>query len=264
MSKPISSPKFILLKSRLDELASFSNSEQGLFMADDPLQIARQQDDEFAILLCALFAYGGASQIVNFLKKLDFSLFGLNQKQIRKECRDLKYRFQTSEDLTEIFITLSRLKQNMNLKEFFLKAYEKEYKVWHCFRDFIAEIYKINSFRSYGYEFFFGKTFKELPKAPLKRYNLFLRWLVRKDGLDLGLWADEFPSQNLLIPLDVHTHKMALSLGLLQRKSYDFKAVLELSAFLKKFDAKDPIKYDFALYRLGQCGLSFPKINLNS
>ena len=85
----------------------------------------------------------------------------------------------------------------------------------------------------------------------MKRYNMFLRWVVRNDELDLGLWSG-IDTAHLLMPLDTHTHKVALKLGLMRRKSYDFKAVLELTENLRKFDAKDPIKYDFALYRLGQ------------
>jgi hypothetical protein len=38
----------------------------------------------------------------------------------------------------------------------------------------------------------------------------------------------------------------------LGRKNYDIKASIELTKTLKKFDENDPIKYDFALYRIGQ------------
>ena len=84
---------------------------------------------------------------------------------------------------------------------------------------------------------------------------MFLRWVVRKDCLDLGLW-ESVKTQDLLLPLDTHTFRISKNLGLLKRKTYDFKAVLEVSAMLRKFDRNDPIKYDFALYRIGQLGLS--------
>lgn len=80
---------------------------------------------------------------------------------------------------------------------------------------------------------------------------MYLRWMVRKDRLDLGLFK-KIDKKDLLIPLDTHTHKVALAFCLMQRKTYDFKAVLELTQKLKEFDNLDPIKYDFALYRLGQ------------
>lgn len=80
---------------------------------------------------------------------------------------------------------------------------------------------------------------------------MYLRWMVRKDELDLGLFT-KIHTKDLLIPLDTYTHKISLTLGLLKRKIYDYKSVLELTQNLKKLDANDPIKYDFALYRLGQ------------
>jgi uncharacterized protein (TIGR02757 family) len=75
--------------------------------------------------------------------------------------------------------------------------------------------------------------------------------MVREDSIDLGLWKGVKKS-DLLMPLDTHTFAVSRNLGLLNRKTYDLKAVLELTEKLKTFDKDDPIKYDFALYRLGQ------------
>jgi uncharacterized protein (TIGR02757 family) len=75
--------------------------------------------------------------------------------------------------------------------------------------------------------------------------------MVRSDNLDMGLWK-RVDKKDLLIPLDTHTFKVSQKLGLLKRKSYDLKAVLELTENLKKFDKSDPVKYDFAIYRIGQ------------
>jgi len=84
-----------------------------------------------------------------------------------------------------------------------------------------------------------------------KRYMMYLRWMVRKDELDMGLWS-KIDKKDLLMPLDTHTFKVSRKLGLLKRKSYDMKAVLELTNRFKQWDKNDPVKYDFALYRLGQ------------
>lgn len=85
-----------------------------------------------------------------------------------------------------------------------------------------------------------------------KRLNMFLRWMVRSDlnGVDFGIWNIFTPSQ-LLIPLDVHSGRVARELNLLSRKQNDLKAVLELTKSLQKFDKNDPTKYDFALFGLG-------------
>ena len=81
---------------------------------------------------------------------------------------------------------------------------------------------------------------------------MFLRWMVRSDGagVDFGLWRQIRPAQ-LLIPLDVHVERVARRLGLLQRPQVDWLAVQELTANLRKFDAQDPVKYDFALFGMG-------------
>jgi uncharacterized protein (TIGR02757 family) len=83
-----------------------------------------------------------------------------------------------------------------------------------------------------------------------KRPNLMLRWLIRSDDVDLGLWRD-FPSSKLLIPLDTHVHRIALLLGLTKRKDVSLKTVVDITEALKKFDPDDPVKYDFAISRLG-------------
>ncbi len=84
---------------------------------------------------------------------------------------------------------------------------------------------------------------------------MFLRWMVRppKEGIDFGLWS-EMPTSALLIPLDVHSGRVARALGLLTRKQNDFKAVEELTESLRGFDADDPVKYDFALFGMGVHG----------
>ncbi|RQD66606.1 TIGR02757 family protein [Campylobacter hepaticus] len=241
----------IQLKAKLDELAKKKNTLHSLFELPDPLQIAKIHNDEFIALLCALFAYGNAKNIVHFLNKLDFSLLNLNQKLIQKELKALKYRFQNEKDIQEIFITLSRLKNEISLNELFTKAYEKRQNTTDAILAFIKKIQQLNPYSSHGYDFFFGKIWKNMPHSTLKRYNMYLRWMVRKDELDLGLFT-KIHTKDLLIPLDTHTHKISLTLGLLKRKIYDYKSVLELTQNLKKLDPNDPIKYDFALYRLGQ------------
>ena len=79
---------------------------------------------------------------------------------------------------------------------------------------------------------------------------MYLRWMVRKSDVDFGLW-DFIPTSELLIPLDTHVARISREMKLLTRKSNDFKAVLELTNNLKKYDSNDPVKYDFAIYAKG-------------
>ena len=80
---------------------------------------------------------------------------------------------------------------------------------------------------------------------------MFLRWMVREDILDLGLWKG-IRKEDLILPLDTHTFKVSQKMKLLERKTYDLKSALLVTKKLKEFDNFDPIKYDFALYRIGQ------------
>ena len=74
--------------------------------------------------------------------------------------------------------------------------------------------------------------------------------MVRKGPVDLGIWNFIEPSE-LLIPLDTHVARLSREMGLLSRKSNDFKSVIEITENLKIFDPKDPIKYDFAMFGYG-------------
>lgn len=113
-------------------------------------------------------------------------------------------------------------------------------------------MYSINPYKSRGYLFLIGKiTNKRKGAGALKRWNIFLRWMVRKDNIDLGLWSG-VNKKDLIIPLDIHTFNIGHKLGLLNRNTYDLESAYELTQKLRSFDELDPIKYDFALYRLGQ------------
>ena len=83
-----------------------------------------------------------------------------------------------------------------------------------------------------------------------KRMNLYLRWMVRRTSPDLGLWTFVDPAK-LVVPLDTHVHRIATFLGLNRRKTADWKAARALTDRLARFDRADPVRYDFALCRLG-------------
>jgi len=91
-----------------------------------------------------------------------------------------------------------------------------------------------------------------LRNSSAKRLCMFLRWMVRKDncGVDFGIWT-KIPASALCCPLDLHSGRVARSFHLLSRTQDDWKAVEELTANLRKMDADDPVKFDFALFGLG-------------
>jgi uncharacterized protein (TIGR02757 family) len=89
-------------------------------------------------------------------------------------------------------------------------------------------------------------------KSTCKRINMYLRWMIRQDdnGVDFGIWKKISPSK-LVCPCDVHVDRVARKLKLIKRKPTDWETALELTMNLRKFDATDPVKYDFALFGLG-------------
>ena len=89
-----------------------------------------------------------------------------------------------------------------------------------------------------------------------KRMNLFLRWMVRKDELDFGLW-DEIPTSKLIIPVDTHIARICKQLKLTKRKNVSWQMAEEITENLKQFDPNDPVKYDFAICHIGMRKLSF-------
>ncbi len=218
----------------------------------DPLLVASRYQDPSIALICALFGYGNAGLIVKFLETLDFSLLESREERITDALSRHYYRFQKSADVTALFIALRRLKQIDTLKNIFYEGYKREENLLDGLWALIGKLQEANPYESYGYRFLVGSIPQSIAKAgTYKRYLMYLRWMIRRDALDMGLWS-KIDKKDLLIPLDTHTFGVSRRLGLLKRKSYDMKAVLELTQTLRDFDADDPVKYDFALYRLGQ------------
>lgn len=218
----------------------------------DPLLIASLYKDEYIAMICALFAYGQASQIVKFLSSLDFSLLDKTEETIRQDLQNCYYRFQNSRDIQEIFLTCKKAKSlHVRLESIFCEGYQKSSDVMDGLGRLQSFLYDLNPYRSVGYDFLIGKIASHKPTSTYKRWHMFFRWMVRKDEIDLGLWKN-VQTKDLLMPLDTHTFALGKKLGLIKRKAYDFRAVLELTESLRSMDKNDPIKYDFALYRLGQ------------
>lgn len=224
----------------------------------DPLLIAKRQNNDYAILLCALFAYGNAKLVVKFLDSLDFSLLDETEDKIEKELKNHYYRFQSSKDVIEVFKTFSRLKKEFNLEDNFYEAYKKENSVLDGIDTLIKQIRCSSNYSSKGFDFLVGNVLKrdkngviKDTNAPYKRWNMYLRWMVRDDNIDLGLWKN-VDKKDLILPLDTHTFRISQKFGLLKNKNYNLKSAIDISKKLKEFDSFDPVKYDFAIYRLGQ------------
>lgn len=209
-------------------------------------------DKEVVALISACFAYGNVKQIIKNLTKI-FDVMGSSPKKyllsktkqdFKKDFKNFKYRFTTEEELVNFLLAIKTiLEKEKTLENLFYKFYLQGKK------DFL---FALNNFckelRAHG------KVATLVPdpdkKSALKRINLFLRWCVRKDNVDCGLWH-KIPTACLIVPLDVHMHRNARALGLTKRNQTDMKTALEISCSLAKFCKNDPIKYDFCITRFG-------------
>lgn len=255
---------YIELKNFLDFHYNERNSLSELSgIKPDPLVSVKENMDnvnhvaEMAIL-SALLSYGNAGQILRTLRSIDFTLLDKTREDILNADFPF-YRFQTSDDIKRAFLAMHTIIQSGGIKPYFCNAYHKHRNVIAGINAMIEALW--NAVESVekgdgitnGLKFLFGKPSCNVKcSSPFKRWNMFLRWFVRKDNIDLGLWADCASTEDLILPLDTHTFRLGQKFGLIQRKSYDLQAALEITQSLRMFCAYDPIRYDFALYRLGQ------------
>lgn len=234
---------------------------QPSFIKDDPISIphlfTKKQDIEIAGFFASIFAWGQRTTIINKSKELlqlmdhapyDFIL-GTDPGRVKK-LLSFKHRTFNSTDLLYFIDFLHyHYTQFDSLEIAFCKWMSKEDKtVEHGLTGFYNHFFSLPDIPS--------RTKKHIASpeknSSCKRLNMFLRWMVRRDnnGVDFGIWKSIDPSQ-LICPLDVHVARVAKSFGLLKRKPTDWQAALELTAVLQKFDPKDPVKYDFALFGIG-------------
>lgn len=215
-----------------------------------------KSDKEVLAFIISCYSYGNITQINNFIEKvlgftsLNIYDFILNYKRSSKEAGlDFRYRFNTTQDFFDLIHGLSVIfKKYGSLKHLFLKYYNNnDGNILIALNGFTSEIRQIAK-GSKSFEYLVPLVSK---KSACKRLMLFLRWMVRKDKIDLGLWGKSVDTSKLIMPVDIHVYRAARKYKLTERKSYDMKFAIELTNKLKQYDPKDPVKYDFALCHLG-------------
>lgn len=237
----------------------------------DPLQFPHryttEKDIEISAFIASIFAYGTVTQI-NKTLNLIFSQMGNGPfeyltsnkiSDIRNSIKSFKHRFYTSEDIFCLFKFLREVfSNNESIKSIFLNYYNQHQNIKDAINSFskysIMNLIKINNNKlTHGLKFMFPLPEKG---SACKRMNLFLRWMVRKDELDFGLWS-EIPTSHLVIPVDTHIFQIAQKLNLTTQSAVSWKMASEITENLKVFDKNDPVKYDFALCHIGIRKLSF-------
>jgi uncharacterized protein (TIGR02757 family) len=258
------------------------NYHQSHFLNSDPLEFAHRYqnpfDQEAVALLAAVLAYGNVKQIrksiedalrrihqvsespTQFVRQLSHTR---GQKAASQALQGFVHRFNLGSDLFYLFQLLNQSwTKHGSLGNHFLQFLDPEdLDIGGALSQLIAEWRK-------WLDPNVPPTFSYLLTSPqdgscCKRWCMFLRWMGRKDNLDLGLWTKKSPlrsefrkgnflkSSQLVMPLDTHTGRISQYLGLTSRKSLNWKAALEVTQSLKEIDPDDPTRYDFALSRLG-------------
>ena len=236
------------------------------FIKTDPVQFPHRgrgkckEEIELYGFIASLFAYGNRKLFIKKLEeifaKAEGDLLGFIKNGDFSSLKGVEYRFSKENDIIPIFKILSELyNESRGLEELFEYSWIQP----ELYLD-LSEKYQI--FLKSIVDFFYsrvsekaGQGFYHMIPNPqnggaMKRMNMFLRWMVRSGPVDLGIWRFMQP-KDLLIPLDVHVARVSRQIGLLQRKSNDFKAVVELTENLRKYSPEDPVKYDFAMFGFG-------------
>jgi uncharacterized protein (TIGR02757 family) len=276
-----------ILRSRLDALvATFDLST----ITPDPLELVLRYSDpldqEVAGLIAAAFAYGRADIIVaNIGRVLDRMqpspyayLANFDADRAASDFAGFSHRFHKTPELVSLFDRIANaISRYGSLGQLFRRCYRDEDEdIGPSLTRFVETMLSCHPERSEGPGWTGGaknvisrsthasrslaharddKALRYLLTSPAdgsacKRMNLFLRWMVRRTPPDLGIWDFVDPSK-LVVPLDTHVHRITTFLGLNSRKTGDWKAAREITNRLAKFDRADPIRYDFAICRLG-------------
>ncbi len=240
-------------------------------ISPDPLEFPHrfknQFDIEITAFLASVFAYGSVTQIMKTLDKISTVIgenpykfvLNYNHKKDAKLFSDIKHRFYTGKDIAALFAGLNKVYETYgSLNYLFLLYYfEKADNIKGALSFFSNNltdiVIKSSKYASNGIKFMFPDPLKG---SACKRQNLFLRWMIRNDELDFGLWK-EIPTSKLIIPVDTHIAQISKKLYLTKREVVSWKMAEEITTNLKNFDVNDPVKYDFALCHIGMRKLKF-------
>ncbi|MBI2281460.1 MAG: TIGR02757 family protein [Bacteroidetes bacterium] len=226
------------------------------FIESDPISIphlfSKKEDIEIAGFLAATISWGqrvtiikNANKLVELMDLTPFDFVMNHSENDLKHFDDFKHRTFNAIDVSFFITSLKNIYSNHNGLEDVFAVYPTDIqKSIHHFREVFFEINHPSRTKKHVSD--------SMNNSAAKRINMYLRWMVRNDnrGVDFGIWKKIEP-KHLMCPLDVHSGNVARKLGLLSRTQNDWKATLELTNNLKKYDANDPIKYDFSLFGLG-------------
>ncbi len=259
------------LAASLDRLYSDYNREES---ASDPVHLVRPfadpRDREVAGFCAAALAFGRVASVLNTIRTL-FEILGPRPAAfVRRfdpgaghpELRAMVHRWTRGEDIAALLWVLRQmLERSGSIEAFFLDGDSAATPdVSAALDSFSTRALALDISRAYG----------RVPKRPgvcyffprpsagsaCKRLNLFLRWMVRRDEVDLGVWTRVSPAR-LIVPLDTHVIRLGRCLRLTRYVSPGWRMAADITASLRKLDAADPVRFDFSICHVGMmnaCG----------
>jgi uncharacterized protein (TIGR02757 family) len=233
------------------------------FIEKDPISIphlyTKQQDIEIAAFFAAIFAWGNRTTIIQkskeLLERMDNAPFEYCTQHQAKDLKKLiGFAHRTFND-RDLLYCIAFFKHHYANQKSLESAFFMDQ---HSGKKIKTVAAGLVNFKNYFFSLEDApyRTKKHIASpengSTCKRLNMFLRWMVRKDqhGVDFGLWKKISPA-DLIIPIDVHVARVSRSFGLISRPQIDWLTAMELTEYCRTLDARDPAKYDFALFSLG-------------
>lgn len=259
-----------ILRMRKNELkrileARYREYNRSALREEDPVffvhRYSKKEDAEIAGLIASSLAYGRIPSIkrsiLNVLASVGSSpsgfLSSFHPGEWERSFGGFKHRFNDGEDIANlIFFMKQMIERSGSIENFFMEGYGAKEGLRQAIAAFSERSLRLERVRngnrarrakSSGVEFFFPS-----PEggSTCKRMNLYLRWMIRKDNIDRGIWTALTPSE-LIIPVDTHIVQVARRLGFTRRTNPSWTMACEITEVLREFDPNDPVKYDFSL-----------------
>lgn len=239
----------------------FRRYHRAEFISPDPLEFLYRYeapcDREIVGLIASSLAYGRVSQIIRsaglVLERLGNSprafLEDANEAVLKDAFCGFKHRFTTDNELVDLLLGIQRaIRRYGSLMSCFLAGLSPGDETTI---PALSAFYKeINIRSSAQYSSLMPQPAK---MSACKRLHLFLRWMVRSDEIDPGVWGNVSPAK-LIVPLDTHMHRICRRLGMTSRAQADMRTAREITEGFRRISPEDPVRYDFALTRLGILG----------
>ncbi|HEX9287072.1 MAG TPA: TIGR02757 family protein [Thermoanaerobaculia bacterium] len=271
MSNPAA--RELLLAARLDRLSrSYAPAASEADPIRSPASYERAEDREVAAWIASAFAYGRVETILSSVDRILGALgpqpsaaldrIGNFRRFAREELAGFRHRFHSGLDASALLYAIARARAEAgSVRAFFEREYRPEDRDVGGLLSRVTQRILAFDWRpalrrrtppeDSAVRFFFPDP---VSGSACKRWNLYLRWMVRKDALDFGLWKG-IPTSRLVIPTDTHVHRVARRLDLTRRKAADWKTAREITDRLARFDPDDPVRYDYALCEIGAMGI---------